>query len=145
MKTISVGLNTTFGKLAAELKTKKIETPLKMRLTYLANQISKLGYILALLVALAYLFSVLVIKNNFNFSLIVADITNVHYLVGHIIYSFTLAVTVIIVSVTEGLPMMITLVISSNMKKILSLYLKFLPPIFHFAILHRRGGAGLGA
>lgn len=119
MKTISVGLNTTFGKLAAELKTKKIETPLKMRLTYLANQISKLGYILALLVALAYLFSVLVIKNNFNFSLIAADITNVHYLVGHILYSFTLAVTVIIVSVPEGLPMMITLVLSSNMKKMI--------------------------
>lgn len=119
MKVVNVGLNTTYGKLAAELKIKKVETPLKIRLAYLANQISKIGYILAILVALAYLFSTLVINNNFNFDLIIADITNFPYLLGQILYSLTLAVTVIIVSVPEGLPMMITLVLSSNMKKMI--------------------------
>lgn len=119
MKVINVGLNTTYGKLADELKTKKVETPLKRRLTYLANQISKIGYFLAILVAFAYLFSTLVIKNNFNFNMIIEDVTNFPYLIGHILYSLTLAVTVIIVAVPEGLPMMITLVLSSNMKKMI--------------------------
>ena len=119
MKVVNVGLNTTYGKLADELKTKKIETPLKRRLTYLANQISKVGYFLAILVAFAYLFSTLVIKNNFSFNLILEDVTNFPYLIGHVLYSLTLAVTVIIVSVPEGLPMMITLVLSSNMKKMI--------------------------
>jgi len=117
MRVEAVGFNTMYGKLASELKTKKSETPLKLRLTVLANQLSKVGYFLAILVALAYLFSVFIIKNNFNLQLFFSDITNFPYLIGHLLYSLTLAVTVIIVAVPEGLPMMITLVLSSNMKK----------------------------
>ncbi len=118
-KITKVGNNTTYGKLASELKTKQIMTPLKLRLQKLATQLSRIGYILATLVAIAYLFSALVISNNFNFSLILKDITNVPNLIGHILYALTLAVTVIIVAVPEGLPMMITLVLSSNMKKMI--------------------------
>ena len=40
-------------------------------------------------------------------------------LFAHILYALTLAVTMIVVSVPEGLPMMITLVLSSNMKRML--------------------------
>ena len=38
---------------------------------------------------------------------------------GYILYALTLTVTVIVVAVPEGLPMMITLVLSSNMKRML--------------------------
>ena len=38
---------------------------------------------------------------------------------GHILYALTLSVTLIVVSVPEGLPMMITLVLSSNMRRML--------------------------
>ena len=37
----------------------------------------------------------------------------------HLIYALTLSVTIIVVAVPEGLPMMITLVLSSNMKRML--------------------------
>ena len=37
----------------------------------------------------------------------------------HILYALTLSVTIIVVAVPEGLPMMITLVLSSNMKRML--------------------------
>lgn len=37
----------------------------------------------------------------------------------YILYALTLSVTIIVVAVPEGLPMMITLVLSSNMKKML--------------------------
>ena len=40
-------------------------------------------------------------------------------MLNHLIYALTLSVTIIVVAVPEGLPMMITLVLSSNMKRML--------------------------
>ena len=114
-----VGKNTMYGSVATELKTKSPDSPLKIRLTELAAQISKIGYIGAILVSFAYLFSEIVIQNNFNIDAIINTITNVPLLIGHILYALTLSVTIIVVAVPEGLPMMITLVLSSNMKKML--------------------------
>ena len=73
----------------------------------------------AILVAFAYLFSVVVIQNNFDINKIISMVTNFPIIFGHILYALTLAVTIIVVAVPEGLPMMITLVLSSNMKKML--------------------------
>lgn len=115
MKVTSVGSNTFYGKIALELQEVQPTTPLKKRLESLAKFISKIGYIGAFLVFISYLFKVLIINNNFNIELI-----NMHELFGHILYALTLSVTVIIVAVPEGLPMMITLVLSSNMKKMLN-------------------------
>ena len=56
---------------------------------------------------------------EFSKSLGTETITNIPLLFGHILYSLTLSVTIIVVAVPEGLPMMITLVLSSNMKKML--------------------------
>lgn len=114
-----VGKNTMYGSIAAELKTKSPDSPLKLRLTKLAKQISKIGYIGAILVSFAYLFSEIVIQNNFNITQIINTVTDFPLLLGHILYALTLSVTIIVVSVPEGLPMMITLVLSSNMKKML--------------------------
>ena len=46
-----------------------------------------------------------------------ATITDFPVMFNHLIYALTLSVTIIVVAVSEGLPMMITLVLSSNMKK----------------------------
>ncbi len=119
LKIVDIGFNTIYGKLATELKNKKSDTPLKIRLSDLATSISKIGSFLAIVVAISYLISVLVLKNSFNADLIWSDIKNYKYLIGQILYSLTLAVTVIIVAVPEGLPMMITLVLSTNMKKMI--------------------------
>ena len=40
-------------------------------------------------------------------------------MLSYILYALTLCVTIIVVAVPEGLPMMITLVLSSNMKRML--------------------------
>ena len=119
MKVTKVGDNTFYGKLALELQEKQPETPLKKRLRELAGFISKIGYIGAILVFFSYLFSVIVINNNFNIDKISAMITNFPVITGHLLYALTLCVTIIIVAVPEGLPMMITLVLSSNMKRML--------------------------
>ena len=116
MKVTSVGENTFYGKIALELQEKQPETPLKLRLRELAKFISKIGYIGAFLVFFSYLFKVIVINNHFDLVLIKETITNFPVITGHILYALTLCVTIIIVAVPEGLPMMITLVLSSNMK-----------------------------
>jgi len=96
-----VGKNTMYGTLATELKTKSPDSPLKIRLTELARMISKIGYIGAILVSVAYLFSVIIIKNNFNIDLIMNTITNIPLLFGHILHALTLSVTIIVVAVPD--------------------------------------------
>lgn len=115
----AVGNETTYGKIAQELQIETEESPLKKRLRNLAETISKIGYIGATLVGISYLFNVIVIHNNFEYTKIIETITNIHQISGYILHALTLCVTVIIVTVPEGLPMMITLVLSSNMKKLL--------------------------
>lgn len=119
MQVTKVGKDTVYGKIASELQEKKPDSPLKIRLNHLAGIISKIGYISSFLVSFSYLFSVIVLKNNFDMTRIMATITNYPYILNHLLYALTLCVTIIVVAVPEGLPMMITLVLSSNMKKML--------------------------
>lgn len=119
MLVTKVGNNTMYGKIALELQEKQPDSPLKLRLRKLASTISKIGYIGAILVSISYLFSNIVIKNNFNIDLILNTLTNSSLMFKHLIYALTLSVTIIVVAVPEGLPMMITLVLSSNMKRML--------------------------
>lgn len=101
MQVSAVGDQTLIGKLAQELQVKEPISPLKKRLTKVARIISFFGYIGAFLVALIYL------------------LTSQDFSLNNILYALTLSVTVIVVAVPEGLPMMITLVLSSNMKRLL--------------------------
>ena len=117
-RVISVGMNTMYGKMAGILTEKKDESPLKTKLNNLAQIISRIGYIMAILISIAYLFSKIFIENNFNLSLIKETIT-FNLFLSYLLESFTLAVSVLVMSVPEGLPMMITLVLSSNSRKML--------------------------
>lgn len=119
MLTTEIGNTTVYGKMNLELSEEAPESPLKLRLRKLALLISKIGYVGAFLVSFSYLFSVVVIQNNFELSKIMETIANFEVMFGHILYALTLCVTVIVVAVPEGLPMMITLVLSSNMKRML--------------------------
>lgn len=117
MRVTKVGDKTFYGEIALELLEKQPDSPLKMRLNELAKSISKLGYFGAFLVSFSYLFNVVVIDNGFNLELIFSTITDFKVMFGYILYALTLSVTVIVVAVPEGLPMMITLVLSSNMRR----------------------------
>ena len=114
-----VGDSTFYGHIASELQVKEEPSILKQRLSKLAKNISILGYIASVVVALSYLFNKIAIQNNFNISLMIETITNYKIMFGYILHALTLAVTLIVVAVPEGLPMMITLVLSSNMKRML--------------------------
>ena len=119
MLVTAVGDNTLYGKIGLELQEEQRDSPLKHRLRMLAKDISRLGYIGAFLVVVSFLFDVIVIKNNFDLEKIKSILTNIPLIIGYVLHAVTLAVTVIVVAVPEGLPMMITLVLSRNMRKML--------------------------
>ncbi len=118
VKIKGVGINTVYGSIAKEVGESKNKSPLKIRLLKLSKIINRIGYIGSALVASSFLFSVVIIKNNFDLKLIMIYIQSKSF-INDLIYALTLCVTTIVVAVPEGLPMMITLVLSSNMKRLI--------------------------
>lgn len=116
----AVGESTLYGSLASELSEATRESPLKIRLRKLAKTISIIGYIAASAVAFAYFFNSVFIDSSFNSMLIAAKLTDPKFMLSCLLHCLTLAVTVVVVAVPEGLPMMITVVLSANMKRMLS-------------------------
>lgn len=114
IKACKVGDNTMLGKLAQEIQeTSERETPLKVKLTKLANQISKFGYIGAILIAIAYMFMQI---HNGGYG---AYFSTWQQPVQDLVDAIILAVIIIVMAVPEGLPLMIALVSGLNMKKML--------------------------
>ncbi|MCL1787759.1 MAG: HAD-IC family P-type ATPase, partial [Defluviitaleaceae bacterium] len=114
-----VGDGTFYGQLAIDVQEDTIESPLKTRLAGLAKQISYFGYGAAAVVVAANLFNALVFANGFNSTLMAAHVRDFPRLFGDIMMAVTLGITVIVMAVPEGLPMMITVVLSANMRRML--------------------------
>lgn len=114
-----VGENTFLGGVAKELTLDTRESPMKLRLSALAKTISRIGYVLAAVVALSYLFGKIVVDNGFSLALMAENYGDLHSVLSLCVSALTLAVTVVVVAVPEGLPMMICVVLSSNMKRML--------------------------
>lgn len=113
----AVGDETALGGISREIQTDTRPSPLKIRLTKLASVISYIGYAAAGLVALAYLVNTFVIDCGFDVARIVSRLTDWQFLLGSLMHALTLALTVIVVAVPEGLPMMIAVVLSANIKR----------------------------
>ena len=77
MQVKAVGNNTYYGKMTEELQETSPDSPLKLRLRKLAETISTIGYISAALVSFSYLFSEIVVQNNFQLPAILNTITNI--------------------------------------------------------------------
>lgn len=115
----AVGEKTLLGGVAADLQIDTRESPLKLRLSHLAKVISRIGYILAIVVAFSYLFGKVLWSNQFDPVRIMAAYPDVRSVASLLIRALTLAITIVVVAVPEGLPMMICVVLSSNMKSML--------------------------
>lgn len=103
-KVSGVGVNTFYGKIAKDVQEEPSVSPLKLKLSKLAKVISIIGYVGAFLVFVSYMINV--------------DYGNGSFF-SHLLYGITLSVAVIVMAVPEGLPMMISLVLSSNMKRLI--------------------------
>lgn len=117
MQVARVGDGSFLGRISGEIQTETRESPLKIRLSKLAKQISVFGYIAAVLCALAYLFNSFVIESGFDGDVLLSLISDKNILLPEILHAFTLGLTVVVMAVPEGLPMMIAVVLSSNIKR----------------------------
>lgn len=119
MRVQKVGADTFYGMVATDVQAETRESPLKRRLSKLASQISKIGYVMAVVVAIAFLFNTIVIDNGFDKDAIFSSLKDFKWMASTLTHAFTMMITVIVVSAPEGLPMMITVVLSANMKKLI--------------------------
>jgi calcium-translocating P-type ATPase len=120
MGVLVVGDKSVYGGIAKELQEDdERDTPLKVKLSGLADGISRFGYIGGVVIALALLFQRVVMANHFNFAEIAAYAANWTHLLSDLIHAVMLAVIIIVMAVPEGLPLMIAIVSALNMGKML--------------------------
>ena len=112
-----VGDATFLGHISEEVQEDTRESPLKRRLTKLARQISRMGYVAAALVAVVFLLSVFLLDSGFEGEIILQKLSDWRYVWAQLFHALTLGLTVLVVAVPEGLPMMIAVVLSSNIRK----------------------------
>lgn len=110
-----VGLKTMMGKMAEEMQEDELDSPLKVKLAKLASQISKFGYIGAVVIAVMY-FVYFIINAGGVSAYFSGDIGGI---IKDIIEAVSLAVVIIVCAVPEGLPLMISLVLMQNTSKML--------------------------
>ena len=114
-----VGDASFYGQLAIEIQEEKIDSPLKNRLGQLAKTISRFGYAAAAVVFFANLFNSIVIRNSWDTQQIIYYLSDYTNVIRDLMMAITLGITVIVMAVPEGLPMMITVVLSANMRRML--------------------------
>ncbi len=119
MRVEKVGVATFYGMVATDVQGETRESPLKLRLSHLASAISKLGYIAALLVGITYLFNAFVADFGFTAWRIAEAFKDTKFVLSTLLHALSLMIAIVVVAVPEGLPMMITVVLSANMKRML--------------------------
>ncbi len=113
----AVGEKTLLGEISREIQEETRESPLKLRLKKLAATVSKLGYLAAAVIALASLFDAFVIDSGFQRELVFMKLSDVGFVFRELLSAFMLGLTVVVMAVPEGLPMMIAVVLSSNIRR----------------------------
>jgi Ca2+-transporting ATPase len=112
IRIFAVGDKTEYGMVAEKATEEKtIETPLNQQLTRLAKLIGRLGFTLAVT-----LFVLLTVKDVLNGNILGASLLDI---AQRILQHLMVAVTLIVVSVPEGLPMSVTLSLALNMRRML--------------------------
>ena len=110
----AVGLATMMGKMAEEMNGEQVDSPLKVKLAKLANQISVFGYISAVAIVVLYLVMGIVHAGSIG-----AFFTDWQGLIHTVVQAANLAILIIVCAVPEGLPLMISLVLMQNTSKML--------------------------
>lgn len=109
-----VGAASVYGQLTQELKEDERESPLKLKLQGLAEQISRFGYTGGVLIAVAVMLHKLLLAGG-----PAAYFANMTAVLQDMVQAVILAIIIIVMAVPEGLPLMIAIVSSLNMRKML--------------------------
>ncbi len=124
MKVQVVGDKTKYGATLKELVSAEDRlSPLQQKLAKLGQQITTFGYIGATLIALAFMFNHLFFDPNVGY--VATGSLDAYFaqpsgaIIYRVVTAIILAIIIIVVAVPEGLPMMIAVVLSLNMRKLL--------------------------
>lgn len=115
MEIQKVGMKTMMGKMAEDMADAEETSPLKEKLSVLANQISKFGYAGAIVISLAYLIYFIVGAGG----LAPWFATGWVEVLKSVIEAVMVAIVIIVCAVPEGLPLMISLVLMQNTGRLL--------------------------
>ena len=118
MEVLHVGDATEIGKVARQATEESNEkTPLNIQLERLANLIGKVGFIVAALAFIGFTWHEL---HNYLVAHTVNGMTEYLEIAKILLHNFMMAVTLIVVTVPEGLPMSVTLSLALNMRRMLA-------------------------
>lgn len=106
---------TMMGKMAEEMTEEDEDTPLKVKLAKLANQISTFGYVGAIVLALAYFAHFIMLAGGFGNYFALGGM----HIFKDFIHAAELAIVIVVCAVPEGLPLMISIVLMSNTSEML--------------------------
>lgn len=110
MRVERVGMSTMMGEMAADMAEEEVDSPLKVKLAKLAGQISKFGYIGAIVITVLYVAHFIIVAGgpsawiHLGWQEVLQQIVN----------AVMIAITIVICAVPEGLPLMIAIVLQSN-------------------------------
>ena len=110
-----VGLKTMMGKMAEEMQEDELDTPLKVKLKKLADQISMFGYIAAVVMAVVYLVHYVVVAGGINGFLS----QGIDLILNQVMQAILLSILIVVCAVPEGLPLMISIVLMQNTSRML--------------------------
>ena len=114
-KVCKVGTETMMGKMAEEMQAEEPDSPLKVKLNDLAHKISVFGYVGAVVIAVFMMAYNVLAADSFSSYIALGATTIIH----DVIEAISLATVIVVCAVPEGLPLMISLVLMQNTKKML--------------------------
>lgn len=115
MEAVKIGDASVYGKLTQELKDDERDSPLKLKLKGLAKSISKFGYAGGVFIAIAFM-----AQKILHAPSVTAYLSNTPTLLSDLVQAVILGIIIIVMAVPEGLPLMIAIVSSLNMRKMLN-------------------------
>lgn len=110
-----VGLQSMMGKMAEEMQDEEPDSPLKVKLGVLADRISRFGYIGAIVITILYI-AYFIISAGGPAAYLTAGWAEI---LQDIVRAVSLAIVIIVCAVPEGLPLMISLVLMQNTRRML--------------------------
>jgi len=115
MEAVKIGDASVYGKLTQELKDDERDSPLKLKLKGLAKSISKFGYAGGIFIAIAFM-----AQKILHAPSVASYLSNTPALLSDLVQAIILGIIIIVMAVPEGLPLMIAIVSSLNMRKMLN-------------------------
>lgn len=110
-----VGLKTMMGRMAEDMQDEEPDSPLNVKLSKLANQISVFGYVSAVVIVVAYMAYFIVRAGGFSNYIALGWSP----ILMEIIEAVSIAILIVVCAVPEGLPLMISLVLMQNTSRML--------------------------